>query len=114
VDHIAEDDLRGGATDTADIRSIANALRNGKKRMPVRENVQSGREQGAKMREDVEVFALDDTVGLRAIGYREISRNVEKVTESSHDVTGEVGCVVAPQVESSAISSKNGEKRFSS
>lgn len=42
------------------------------------------------MREDVEIFTLDDTVGLRAIGYREVSRNVEEVAAGSHDVTCKV------------------------
>ena len=35
MEHISENDLSGGATNTADIRSIANALRNGKERVPV-------------------------------------------------------------------------------
>ena len=66
------------------------------------------------MGEDVEVLPFDDTVGLRAVGYREISGNVEEMTKGSHDVTGEVGCVVAPQVESRTITSKNCKKRLCS
>jgi hypothetical protein len=42
MEHISENDLSGGATNTADIRSIANALRNGKERVPVSDDVQVG------------------------------------------------------------------------
>ena len=66
------------------------------------------------MGEDVEVLPLDDTVRLGPVRNREVSGYVEKMTKGSHDVAREVGCVVAPQVESCAISSKNCKKRFRS
>ena len=66
------------------------------------------------MGEDVEVLAFDDTIGLGPVRNREVCGNVEKMAKSSHDVASEVGCVVAPQVESCAISSKNGEECFGS
>jgi len=43
MDHIAEDDLSGGATNT-DIIGIADALGNGKERMPVVDDIRVGGE----------------------------------------------------------------------
>jgi len=64
--------------------------------------------------EDVEVFPLDDTVRLGPVRNREVRGYVEKMTKGSHDVAREVGCVVAPQVESCAISPKDSEESFGS
>jgi len=47
VDHISENDLSGGATNTADIGGIANALSDRKKRVPIGDDVQVGGEQSA-------------------------------------------------------------------
>jgi len=44
MDHISENDLGGGATDTADISGIADALGYWKERMPIGDDVQVGGE----------------------------------------------------------------------
>ena len=66
------------------------------------------------MGEDVKILPLDDTIGLGPVRNREIRGNVEKMAKGSHDVASEVGCVVAPQVESCAISAKDSEESFGS
>jgi len=44
MDHISENDLSGGATNTADIGGIADALGYRKERMPIGDDVQVGGE----------------------------------------------------------------------
>jgi hypothetical protein len=49
MDHATEDKLSGGATNAADIRSVADPLHDGKKGVPVGDHIQISCEEGAKM-----------------------------------------------------------------
>jgi hypothetical protein len=80
--------------------------------MPVGDNVKIGGEKGTEVAKDVEVFAFHDAIGLRTVGNREVSRDVEDVAKGSHYMTREVRGVVATQVECSAITAEDSEKSF--
>lgn len=112
MEHVTENKLGRCTSDTTNVRGIADALSDRKESMPVGENVKIGGKKSTKVAKDVEVFAFHDAIGLRTVGNRKVSRDVEDVAEGSHYVTREVGGVVATQVESSAITTEDSEKSF--
>jgi len=80
--------------------------------MPIVDYVEISGEEGTKVANNIEVLAFNDAVGLGAIGNCEVGGDVKEVAEGSHDVTREVGGVVATKVESSAITTKDSKKSF--
>ena len=64
------------------------------------------------MAKNVEIFAFNNAIGLWTVGNGKVGRNVEEMAEGCHDVTREVGGVIATQVEGSAITSKDRKKRL--
>jgi hypothetical protein len=80
--------------------------------VPVGDDIQVGREESPQMGKNIEVLAFHNAVGLWAVRNCEVGRDVKNMSKGGHDVSREVGGVVASKVERRAISSKYSKKGF--
>ena len=113
MDRITKDDFGGRASETRHVGGVAYSLGNRQDFVPVSLNIHGGVKHGTEVTQHVTILSFYYAIRTWAIQNSEVGRYVHESTKSGHDITGEVGGVVASEIEGGSIAAKDGKESIS-